>query len=573
MNPAIRRRATPEHAFGDELGPILKRVFAARGICSDAELDLSLKTLIPSDQLSGINEATQLLAEAIATDKRILIVADFDADGATSCAVAVRGLRNMGAVTVDYIVPNRFAYGYGLTPEIVNIALREQPDLIITVDNGISSMAGVKAARDAGVDVLITDHHLPGQDIPNANAIVNPNLHDDSFGSKNLAGVGVIFYVLLALRMELRTRHWFGDNKIKEPNLAELLDLVALGTVADVVPLDRNNRILVEQGLRRIRAGKTIAGIAALIEVAGANQRRLSSSDLAFALGPRLNSAGRLADMGLGIECLLSDSESKARQLAERLQQLNLERREIEREMKGQATSFLSSLTIDSGELPAGLCFFDASWHQGVVGIVASRIKDQCHRPVIAFAPDESGQLKGSGRSIPGLHLRDLLDLLATRHPNLLSKFGGHAMAAGLSIEAQDFAEFSAIFADLAAQSVNETMLQKTLETDGALDDQYLDISLAEKLRTAAPWGQAFPAPLFDDDFDIVSRRVVGEYHLKLKLRRAQGQRVVDGIAFNAGQQAWASDANRIRAVYRLDVNEYRDARSVQLLIEHASEI
>ncbi|MGR8948616.1 MAG: single-stranded-DNA-specific exonuclease RecJ [Gammaproteobacteria bacterium] len=572
MTPSIKRRAAGTISIGAELSPLLQRIFAGRGIDSAAEIDPSLSRLIPSGHLSGIENACELLGQALSSQQRILIVADFDADGATSCAVAVRGLRAMGAKHVDYLVPNRFEYGYGLTPEIVAMAAKKQPDLIVTVDNGISSIAGVEAARATGIAVLITDHHLPGAELPAADAIVNPNLPGDQFASKALAGVGVMFYVLMALRAVLRGNGWFAAQGIPEPNLAALLDLVALGTIADVVAMDANNRILAEQGLRRIRAGKTVAGIAALIQVAGANQRTISSTDLAFLLGPRLNAAGRLADMTLGIECLISDSETHCLELAYKLDQLNRERREIEKEMKDQAVAHVNAISIDDRELPAALSLFNPGWHQGVVGIVASRIKDQCHRPVIAFATDGVGGLKGSGRSIPGLHLRDLLDSIASHNPELLSKFGGHAMAAGLTIDEADYEKFSEVFALTAASLMNDTMLQKTIETDGGLGDDHFDLELAQTLKIAAPWGQAFPAPIFDDEFEIVEKRIVGESHVKLKLRLLTGTRVVQAIAFNAVEQAWV-DARNIRAVYRLDVNEFRDNVSVQLLLEHATTI
>ena len=574
MIPLIRRRATTslqiDNTLYNSCSPLLQKIFAGRGVQSSQELDPSLKRLLPVAKLSGIQQASELLHRALVAQQHMLIVADFDADGATSCALAVRGLRALGAKHVSYLVPNRFEYGYGLTPEIVALAAQNQPDLIITVDNGISSIAGVEIARASNIDVLITDHHLPGAELPDANAIVNPNLPADQFESKALAGVGVMFYVLLALRAELREKQWFSLQDMPEPNLGELLDLVALGTIADVVPMDSNNRILAEQGLRRIRADKTKPGIRALIQVAGLNQRTISSTDLAFMLGPRLNAAGRLADMSLGIECLICDEDSRCLELAQKLDSLNRERREIEREMKDQAVALVESITFDDVDLPSGLSLFDSSWHQGVVGIVASRIKDQCHRPVIAFARDGAGGLKGSGRSIPGLHLRDLLDLIATQHPDLLSKFGGHAMAAGLTIAEQDYQRFSEIFAASAARLIDDAMLQKTIDTDGGLSEEEINLELAQTLKTAAPWGQAFPAPVFDDEFAVVDTRIVGENHVKLKLRLSDGSRVIDAIAFNASEQEWVG-AHAIKVVYRLEINEYRQNTSVQLLIEHAA--
>lgn len=573
MKPSIKRRKIGSGEFDDSISPLLQRIFAARGVASSEELDCSVGELIRSDALLGIEAAVSLLHVALVNQQKILIVGDFDADGATSCAVAVRGLTAMGAVKVEYLVPNRFEYGYGLTEEIVALAQERQPDLIITVDNGTSSIAGVAAARRAGVSVLITDHHLPGAKLPDANAIVNPNLEGDDFPSKALAGVGVIFYVLLALRAKLREVNWFEERNLVVPNLAELLDLVALGTIADVVPLDRNNRVLTTQGLRRIRAGKTVPGIQALIQVAGANQKKLSSTDIGFLIGPRLNAAGRLADMSLGIECLISDDPAHCANLAEQLNKLNIERREIEGEMKRQAMEYVDQISLSEETLPAGIALFDPDWHQGVVGIVASRIKDRCHRPVIAFAKDGDGGLKGSGRSIPGLHLRDLLDLIATRHPKLLSKFGGHAMAAGLTIAESAFDEFVDRFGETATECIDSAMLEKVLETDGELEESNITIETAEVLRIAAPWGQAFPAPCFDNNFDISSRRIVGENHVKLKLRIEGGSRDIDAIAFNALDQPWAAASERIHAVYRLETNEYRGVVSVQLLIEFAEAI
>lgn len=570
MGLSISRREVGEHRFDEQTHPLLQRIFAARGIADETGLDLSLKQLLPFEKLLGIEQASTLLADALQMHRKILVVADFDADGATSCAVAIRGLRAMGAECVEYLVPNRFEYGYGLTPEIVSLAEQRAPDLLITVDNGISSFDGVAKARAAGIDVLVTDHHLPGDGLPDANAIVNPNQRGDSFPSKALAGVGVMFYVLLALRQELRERAWFTHNNLPEPKLADLLDLVALGTVADVVPLDFNNRILVEQGLRRIRAGKTVAGVEALVNVAGIDRRRISSSDLGFSLGPRLNAAGRLSDMALGIECLVSDDRLRCEDLAQKLHRLNTERREIEREMRKQAVDHLDALSIDEESLPAGVALFDPDWHQGVVGILASRVKDQCYRPCIAFARDGAGNLKGSGRSIPGLHLRDLLERMASTHPDLLSKFGGHAMAAGLSICETDYPQFAQLFSEYAAAFMDKHLLQKTIETDGALDDSCFDLSLAEQLRVAAPWGQAFPAPAFDNKFNVVSQRIVGENHVKLKLKLLDGQRTLDAIAFNAVNEDWVNSSDTIQAVYRLETNDYRDVRSVQLLIEHA---
>lgn len=573
MKIAIRNRKLAACDFDESIPALLQRIFAGRGLTTNGDLESSLDGLHRVEDLSGIDAAVRLLIEALENHWKILIVADFDADGATSCAVGMRGLSAMGARDVSYIVPNRFEYGYGLTCEIVELAMQQSPDLLVTVDNGISSIEGVAAARKAGIKVLITDHHLPAECLPEANAIVNPNLVGDKFPSKSLAGVGVMFYVLLALRAGLRERQWFERNKLDFPNLAELLDLVAVGTIADVVPLDANNRRLTAQGLKRIRAGKTVPGITALIRVAGADQQTLSSSDVGFAIAPRLNAAGRLADMSLGIECLISDDPQRCRQLADQLNELNIARREIEREMKNEALALVDRLSVDETSLPAGVALYDPSWHQGVVGIVASRVKDRFHRPVIAFAPDGAGGLKGSGRSIPGLHLRDLLDAIAKRYPRLLWKFGGHAMAAGVSIAEHAYQDFADAFAAQAALSIDITTLDRIIETDGGLAERELEIGVAEMLKTAAPWGQMFPAPVFDNEFQIVSRRIVGDNHVKLKVRLRDGTKIIDAIAFNASDQAWAVDAEFVHAVYRIETNEFRDLVSLQLLFEYARSI
>lgn len=553
------------------LHPVLQRVFAARGATCAADLDTSLAGLYRVDALGSMTQAVALLSEALAGDARMLFVADFDADGATSCAVGVRALRAMGARHVEYIVPNRFEYGYGLTPPIVDLAAARRPELLITVDNGISSLDGVAAAKRLGMRVLITDHHLPGAALPNADAIVNPNLPGDSFPSKALAGVGVIFYVMLALRARLREQNWFATRGIVEPNLADLLDLVALGTVADVVPLDQNNRRLVAQGLARIRAGRCQPGIAALARVAGRDCKRLLASDLGFALGPRLNAAGRLADMSLGIECLLSDGYDHCIGIATQLDSLNQERRIIERGMQEQALTILNELPhAGPHEMPAGICLFDESWHQGVIGILAGRIKDVYHRPVIAFAPVADDELKGSARSVTGVHIRDVLDAIAARHPQLLARFGGHAMAAGLSLRKTHFAAFEQAFADEVARHVDPSLLSQTVLTDGALTACDFTLGLARELTQAAPWGQGFPAPLFDGEFIVKERRVVGEAHVRLVLQVSAAGPLLPAIAFNAAETAWASAAPAIRAAYRLSVNEYQGNESLQLVIEYA---
>lgn len=565
----VRRAPTGVEGFLTDLHPVLQRIYRARQVASREELEKSLDRLISPAQLKGIDEASILLADALRRQRRILIVADFDADGATSCALAVRALRSLGATDVRYLVPNRFEFGYGLTTEIVALAAQQQPDLIITVDNGISSIEGVKAARSRGIDVLVTDHHLPGESLPAATVIVNPNQPHDSFPSKNLAGVGVIFYVMLALRSRLRTSGWFTERDIAEPNLARLLDLVALGTIADVVPLDANNRILVAQGLKRINLGQACAGIDALLRIAGRQPQRVTAMDLGYIVGPRLNAAGRLTDMSLGIECLLTDDAAAAHAMAEKLDALNRERRSIEATMQQQAVAEVESLRLDMVALPRGLCLFHESWHQGVIGIVAARIKERVHRPVIAFAPVSETEMKGSARSVPGLHIRDVLDAIAARHPHLLSKFGGHAMAAGLTLERRHFDAFREAFDAEVSQHLSDDDLQGKVISDGELTPDDMSLPVAELLREAGPWGQGFPEPLFDGCFEIVSQRVVGEKHLKLGLRLPGSTKTMDAIAFNSVRDgkplAWA----RIRAAFKLDVNEYQGYRSLQLILEH----
>ncbi len=562
-----RRRCDGAAPLLDGLHPVLQRIYATRGVTCAADVDHGLHGLLRAAALGGIGSATGLLATALREDRRIVVVADFDADGATSCAVAIRGLQACGARHVDYVVPNRFEYGYGLTPPIVELVRAKGADLLVTVDNGISSVDGVAAAKAAGLAVLITDHHLPGARLPAADAIVNPNVPGDAFASKSLAGVGVMFYVLLALRAQLRADGWFAAEGIADPNFAELLDLVALGTVADVVALDANNRRLVAQGLARIRAGRACAGIVALLKIAGRDPARARAGDLGFAVGPRLNAAGRLADMSLGVECLLTDDPARAARLAQRLDGLNRERRAIERDMQEQALDQVLQALPDSGELPHGICIFDPDWHQGVVGIVAGRIKELYHRPTIAFAVAGADELKGSGRSIPGVHIRDVLDSVAAREPDLLSRFGGHAMAAGLTLRAADYPRFAAAFDAAVAASVAPEVLMQVLYTDGALAAADMTLELARLLANAAPWGQAFPEPLFDGVFEVRQRRVVGENHLRLDL--ACGGGMFQAIAFNAAEAAWAG-ANAIRAAYRLAVNDWQGNERLQLVIEYA---
>ncbi len=538
------------------LHPVLARVYAARGIQSLQQLEYDLKALLPFNQLTHAPAMATQLADAIAAGHRLLVIADYDSDGATACAVAVRALRSFGA-KVDYLVPNRFEYGYGLTPEIVHLASESKPDILITVDNGIASVAGVAEANRLGMQVLVTDHHLPGDELPDAACIVNPSQPGCDFPSKNLAGVGVIFYVMLALRAELRQRGAFADKP--EPNLGNLLDLVALGTVADVVKLDDLNRTLVSNGLKRIRAGKACAGIQALLKISGRDARRASTWDLGFALGPRLNAAGRLEDMALGIECLLSDDPARALDLAQQLDTLNRERRAIEADMHNQALAALEQITVQDNY---SLSLFDPDWHQGVIGILASRLKEKFHRPVIAFAQGNEGELKGSGRSIPGLHLRDALDLVSKRHPDMIKKFGGHAMAAGLTIAEADFSCFKMAFEDVCSQLLTPALLTRAVETDGSLETPDMSLELAQLLRNEV-WGQAFPEPLFQGNFQIEQQRVVGEKHLKLRLRQS-GRSFEAMLFFHA-----VPLPEQLHAVYRLDVNEYNGNTTLQLLLNH----
>ncbi|MEP9317623.1 single-stranded-DNA-specific exonuclease RecJ [Pseudomonas sp. LABIM340] len=551
-----------------DLPPLLTRLYAARGVQSAAELDKGLARLIPYQQLKGVDAAVELLVDALEKGQRILYVGDFDADGATASSVGVLALRMLGAAWVDYLVPNRFEYGYGLTPEIVAVALEKRPELLVTVDNGISSIDGVAAAKAAGLRVLVTDHHLPGQELPAADAIVNPNQPGCDFPSKAMAGVGVIFYVMLALRARLRERGWFAARGIAEPNLAELLDLVSLGSVADVVPLDANNRILVHQGLARIRAGRARPGLRALLEVAGRDCRRITSTDLGFILGPRLNAAGRLDDMSLGIELLLCEDESVARDMAVQLDQLNQDRKAIEQGMQREALAQLKELPVE--EMPFGLCLFDPEWHQGVIGILASRLKERYHRPTIAFADAGDGTLKGSARSVPGFHIRDALDAVAARHSGLISKFGGHAMAAGLSLPQENFGAFAAAFDAEVRRQLDEEDLTGRLLSDGQLGAEEFHLELARALRQAGPWGQHFPEPLFHGIFQIVQQRVVGERHLKLVLKTECGSLQLDAIAFNIDREIWPNPTVRWAEVaYKLDVNEFRGNETVQLMVAH----
>ncbi|GAB4057563.1 single-stranded-DNA-specific exonuclease RecJ [Uliginosibacterium sediminicola] len=537
--------------------PLLARLYAARGVEQPETLNYELARLLPPAGLKGIEAAAQLLADAIEAEARMLIVADYDCDGATACAVGIRALRAMGG-RVDYLVPNRFEYGYGLTPAIVELAAGMQPEVLITVDNGIASIEGVAAARALGMTVVVTDHHLPGEALPDADVIVNPNQPGCSFASKHIAGVGVMFYVAMAVRAELRRRGWFANGR-SEPKLAELLDLVALGTVADVVRLDANNRILVSQGLQRMRAGHMHAGLRALFAIAAREPSRASTFDMGFALGPRLNAAGRLTDMSLGIECLITDDFARAMNIAKELDELNRARRGIEEEMKDAALMRLEF--SDLGD-QAGIALYEDDWHQGVIGIVAGRIRERTHRPTIAFAPANNEEIKGSGRSIPALHMRDALDLISKREPDLILKFGGHAMAAGLSLRAADFKRFARVFNETVSSLLTPADLQRQIETDGALETAYMSLDTARQLD-AAIWGQGFAAPVFDDVFEVENQRILKERHLKLRLRK--GGASFDAIQFNCAE----SVPNRIRAAYKLSVNEYQGVASVQLMLEH----
>jgi single-stranded-DNA-specific exonuclease len=552
--------------FLGDIPPLLTRLYAARGVLSEAELDKSLARLIPFQQLKGIEAAVELLVTALEQRQRILIVGDFDADGATASTVGTLGLRLLGAAHVDYLVPNRFDYGYGLTPEIVAVALERQPQLLITVDNGISSVEGVAAAKKAGLKVLVTDHHLPGDELPLADAIVNPNQPGCTFPSKALAGVGVIFYVLMALRARLRELGWYASKP--QPNIGELLDLVALGSVADVVPLDANNRILVHQGLERIRAGRARPGIKAILEVAKRDHARITSTDLGFIVGPRLNAAGRLDDMSLGIECLLTDDAALAREMAAQLDGMNQDRKSIEQGMQREALAQLKDLPVES--MPFGLCLFDPEWHQGVIGILASRMKERYFRPTIAFADAGDGLLKGSGRSVQGFHIRDALSVVAAQHPNLITKYGGHAMAAGLTLPEANFPLFAEAFDGEVRRQLRDEDLTGRLLSDGTLAVEEFHLELARALRHAGPWGQHFPEPLFHGVFQLVEQRVVGERHLKVVLRSECGSVKLDGIAFGIDREVWPNPTIKwVEVAYKLDVNEFRGNETVQLMIAH----
>ncbi|MES0298738.1 single-stranded-DNA-specific exonuclease RecJ [Citrobacter sedlakii] len=567
----LRRREVDETAeLPSDLSPLLRRLYASRGVRSARDLERSVKGMLPWQQLSGVEKAVEILYNAFREGTRIIVVGDFDADGATSTALSVLGMRALGCDNISYLVPNRFEDGYGLSPEVVDQAHARGAQLIVTVDNGISSHAGVDHASALGIPVVVTDHHLPGETLPAAQAIINPNLRDCDFPSKSLAGVGVAFYLLLALRTFLRDKGWFDERGITPPNLAELLDLVALGTVADVVPLDANNRILTWQGLSRIRAGKCRPGIKALLEVSNRDPQKLAASDLGFALGPRLNAAGRLDDMSVGVALLLCDNIGEARVLANELDALNQTRKEIEQGMQAEALALCEKLERSRDALPGGLAMYHPEWHQGVVGILASRIKERFHRPVIAFAPAGDGTLKGSGRSIQGLHMRDALERLDTLHPGLMIKFGGHAMAAGLSLEESQFELFQQRFGELVTDWLDPSLLQGEVVSDGPLSAAEMTMEVAQMLRDAGPWGQMFPEPLFDGRFRLLQQRLVGERHLKVMVEPVGGGPLLDGIAFNVDTTCWPDNGVReVELAYKLDINEFRGNRSLQIIIDN----
>jgi single-stranded-DNA-specific exonuclease len=570
VRPLRRRDAQATHALPESLSPLLRRIYAARRVTTESQLATSLSALLPVSGLEGAQQAARLLLQHVAG--RVLVVGDFDADGATSTALMLRSLREWGFAQVDFLVPDRFRFGYGLTPGIVELAAETPPTLLVTVDNGISSIEGVRAARTHGMDVLVTDHHLPGDALPAANVIVNPNLPGSSFGSRVLAGVGVAFYVLAALQRLLQAE---GAWRSSFRPVTTWLDLVALGTVADMVPLDANNRVLVSQGLKRINAGQCVAGISALLQVAKRTEGDVVAADLGFTVAPRLNAAGRLDDMSIGIRCLLGDDDAGVRQLAGQLDQLNRQRREIEGQMQEQAMAAIRGLpALSARSRHAGLCLYDAGWHQGVVGLVASRVKDRAGRPVIAFAPaGDDATLRGSARSISGVHIRDVLETVAVRHPGLIHRFGGHAMAAGLSIAAVDLDRFARAFEGVVGESLRDAEPDDAVWTDGALEEAEICLATAEQLRAAGPWGQAFPEPVFDGEFEVESTRVVGEKHVKFWLRPAGLRSRFDAIAFNLldGERFSVPPQGTLRLAYRLDINQWQGERRLQLLVEHVA--
>lgn len=562
----VRRPVVDNSALCDD--PLLSRIYASRGITDSQSLTKQLNNLAHFKVLRGVDAAVNLLANAITEGKRIVVVGDFDADGATSTALCMLAFSMLGSKQHTYLVPNRFDFGYGLSPEIVDVAHEQGVDVIMTVDNGIACIAGVERAKSLGIDVVITDHHLPGDTLPAADAIVNPNQPDCDFPSKNLAGVGVAFYLMLALRSHLQSQNWFTEQGLAVPNLATLLDIVALGTVADVVTLDHNNRILVHQGIQRIRSMHCRPGIQAMLDVAGRDPTRLAASDLGFVLGPRLNAAGRLDDMSMGIECLLTEDRMRARHIASQLDSLNRERREIEASMQKEAEQALDALVFADDTLPTGLILYKADYHQGVIGILAGRIKDKHYRPTIAFAHQDDNVIKGSARSIPGIHIRDLLDEINTRHPDLILKFGGHAMAAGLSVEVEKLKAFEEAFIETTTRWMAGKPLEGEILSDGELNSQQLSMDTATLLRQGGPWGQGFDEPTFDGEFMLLDQRIVGEKHLKMTLQHNGGE-VVDAIAFGVDTTQWPDpNAARVHIAYRLDINEFRGRKSLQLIVQ-----
>jgi single-stranded-DNA-specific exonuclease len=565
----VRRPQVDDNHLPSSLPPLLKQLYARRGVNQD-NCELVLSKLLRPETMKGLAEAAVVIADAIVAQQSILIVGDFDADGATSTSVCMLALNMMGAKRLDYLIPNRFDYGYGLSPEIVAVAYKKNADVLITVDNGISSIEGVAAAKLLGMTVVVTDHHLPGNSLPNADVIVNPNQPGCQFASKSIAGVGVAFYLMSALRAELRQRNWYQQQQITEPNLATLLDIVALGTVADVVSLDTNNRILVNAGLQRVRSGRCRVGITALLEVAKRSPAKMVAADFGFAVGPRLNAAGRLDEMALGVETLLCEDIMLARRMAAELDGLNQERRELETGMQQEALKSLLQVSLNEDDLPWGIAIFKEDWHQGVIGILASRIKDRYHRPVIAFADAGDGQIKGSARSIKGLHMRDLLERINSRYPGMITKFGGHAMAAGLSLKADVFEQFKQAFDDAVREILDYEQLTGELLSDGELSSELMTLDTAFMLRNAGPWGQSFEEPLFDGIFNVIQQRIVGEKHLKLLLETQCGSSMLDGIAFNVDLAIWPdATIKHARVVYKLDVNEFRGNQTVQLMVDH----
>lgn len=566
----IQRDTRGWQALPDSWPDCLRRVLAARGIKQADQLFYELAQLPRPQQMLGMDKAVALIMKAVQQQWKVTVVADFDSDGATSCALAIRGLKAMGLKSINFIVPNRFIHGYGLTPELLDeIPLEQQPDLLLTVDNGIAAVAGVEAAQKRGIKVLVTDHHLAGESLPDADAIINPNQPNDAFPSKCLAGVGVCFYLLLGLRQALRENNWFQQQKLTGPKVIDWLDIVALGTVADVVPLDQLNRTLVDMGLKRIRHGQACAGIQALSQIAGREIHKLVSPDLAFSIAPRLNAAGRMEDMGLGINLLLSDDYQQALTIAAQLDQINLERRAVEQQMQQDALSMLESLNLDTAEPANGYCLFDDNWHQGVIGLLASRIKEKTHRPVIAFAPGNDGEIKGSARSIAGIHIRDVLAAIAAKQPEMLQKFGGHAMAAGLTINATDLDKFCRLFESVLAETIEPSVYQQQLHSDGELNHQEITLQLAEHLPQAAPWGQGFEEPRFHGQFEVSDWRLVGQNqnHLRLNLS-LEDSRQITAMAFSQDRPDWLERGSQVMIRYRLAVNEFRASKTIQFLID-----